>query len=73
MCKMLISFQGMSFVAQGRGPWLFPRELQSPSPWGHCCSSNLPPPTEIAQSQLEITAPLAEGRLGDKNAQSAKK
>ena len=45
--------------------WLFPvpRELQSPSPWGHC-SSSLSPPTKTAQSQLEIIAPLAEGGWG---------
>ena len=68
---MVISFQGTSFVAQGRGPWLLPRELQSPSPWGHCCPSNLPPPTETAQSQLETTAPLAEGRWDGESALAA--
>ena len=67
---VFIPFQGMSFVAQGRGLWLFPRELQSPSLWGHR-SSSLPPPTKTAQSQLETKAPLTEGRWGDKSAQDA--
>ena len=52
--------------------WLFPvpRELQSPSPWGHS-SSSLHPPTKTAQSQLKTKAPLAEGRWGDYSTQSA--
>ena len=63
--------QGMSFVAQGRDLRPFPRELQSPSPWGRCCSSSLPPPTETAQSLPETKAPPAEGKWGDESAQSA--
>ena len=51
----------MIFVIRGRGSLLVPVELQSASPGGHC-SSNPPPPTQIAQSQLETTSPLAEGR-----------
>ena len=70
MCKMFIPFQGMFFVARDRGPRLFPREPRSPSLWGHC-SSNLPPPTKTAQSQLETKAPLAEGRWDDETAPSA--
>ena len=67
---VFIPFQGISFVAKGRGPWLFLRELQSPSPWGHC-SSSLPSPTKTAQSQLETEAPLAEERWDDESAQGA--
>ena len=51
----------MFFVIDDRGPLLLPVELQSASPGGHC-SSNPPPPTQIAQSQLETTSPLTEGR-----------
>ena len=51
----------MIFVVDDRGPLLLPVELQSASPGGHC-SSNPPPPTQIAQSQLETTSPPTEGR-----------
>ena len=54
----------MSFVVRGRGSLLVPVELQSASPGGRC-SSNPPPPTQIAQSQVETTSPLAEGRWDD--------
>ena len=54
----------MNFVVHDRGSLLVPVELQSASPGGHC-SSNPPPPTQIAQSQLETTSPLAEGRWDD--------
>ena len=60
----------MSFVVRDRGSVLLPVELQSASPGGHC-SSNLPPPTQIAQSQLEIASPLAEGRWDDWSDQDA--
>ena len=67
---LIISFQCISLVAEDRVLWLFPRELQSPSPWGHC-SSSLPPPTKTAQSQLETKAPLAEGMWDDGSIQDS--
>ena len=60
----------MFFVVQGRGSWLFPRELQSPSPGDHC-SSSPPPPTRTVQSQLETTSPLTEGMLDDESSLAA--
>ena len=68
--KSFIVFQGMSFVAQDRGPRLFPMEPRFPSPWGHC-SSSPPPPTRIAQNQLETIAPLAEERWDDESVLAA--
>ena len=56
----------MIFVVQGRGSWLFPRELQSPSPGGHC-SSSPPPPTQKVQSPFETASPLTEGMLDDES------
>ena len=50
----------MIFVNHDKGLLLLPMELQSASPGGHCTSSR-PPPTQIAQSQLETTSPLTEG------------
>ncbi len=51
----------MLFVVQCKGPLLLPVELQAASPGGHC-SSNPPPPTQVAQNQLETTFPPTEGR-----------
>ena len=60
----------MIFVNHDKGLLLLPMELQSAAPGGHCTSSR-PPPTQIAQSQLETTSPLAEGRSDDENSLAA--
>ena len=59
--NIAVNLVDIFFAVHDTGSLLLPVELQSASPGSHC-SSNPPPPTQTAQSQLETTSPLAEGR-----------